>query len=216
MAIISNGVNGGFSGKAGSVVGYYQYGKWVIRGLPKNSRKNKKGSPDQNICRSRFTKMQNFLKPLVFFIRIGFNLEAKRNGNSPHNSANSWNLLNAFDENGEINISAVRVSSGNLPGAADAAVETFEDELVFSWRDNSRESRITPELRESDQVMLLVYCPNRRLAQFVWSGARRSEGREIIKIERLGQAREYHTWISFIADDRLSISNSNYIGTVNF
>ncbi|MDO8993763.1 hypothetical protein [Daejeonella sp.] len=32
MAILSGGPNSGFSGKAGSVVGYYRMGKWVIRG----------------------------------------------------------------------------------------------------------------------------------------------------------------------------------------
>ena len=218
MAIITGGVNGGFSGKAGSVVGYYQHGKWVIRGLPRLSRKNKKGSVNQNICRSKFTKMQYFLAPILFFIRTGFNLEAKRKGNTAHNSAKSWNMLNAFDENGDINHSAVRVSSGNLLAAADAAVETYEDELVFTWRDNSSEvsNRDHAGLREIDQVMLLVYNPELNHSHIVLSGARRSEGREVIKIRRLSPALEYHTWISFIADDRQSIANSTYTGIVIF
>jgi hypothetical protein len=44
MAIIREGINGGFSGKAGAVVGYYRLGKWVMRGLPKPSSKNKRGT----------------------------------------------------------------------------------------------------------------------------------------------------------------------------
>jgi len=218
MAIITGGINGGFIGKAGSVVGYCQHGKWVMRGLPRLSPKNKKGSVDQNICRSKFSKMQYFLGPILAFIRTGFNLEAKRKGNTAHNSAKSWNMLNAFDENGEINYSAVRVSSGNLPGAADVAVETNGDELVFSWRDNSNEVP-NPDhagLREIDQVMLLAYNPQFNVIRFVMSGARRSAGREVLDIGWSKPGLEVHTWISFIADDRQSIANSTYAGMVVF
>ncbi|HQS07076.1 MAG TPA: DUF6266 family protein, partial [Daejeonella sp.] len=80
MAILSGGPNSGFSGKAGSVVGYYRMGKWVIRGLPRLSTKNKKGSALQNVHRNRFIQVQQFLKPISGFIRIGFNLEAKQRG----------------------------------------------------------------------------------------------------------------------------------------
>jgi hypothetical protein len=100
MAILANGPNGGFSGKAGSVVGYHLYGKWVIRGLPRPSRKNKIGSPSQKLYRSRFSKMQTFQRPLLGFIRVGFNLEAMLRGNSAINSANSWNMKHGFLENG--------------------------------------------------------------------------------------------------------------------
>lgn len=218
MAILTGGPNGGFSGKAGSVVGYYQHGKWVIRGLPKYSKKNRKGSIDQNICRSKFRKMQYFLGPIIAFIRVGFNLEAKRHGNTAHNSAKSWNMLNAFDENGEINYPAFRFSAGNLPGAEDVAVVVNEDELVFTWRDNSSESasRGVADFREDDQVMLLIYNLKHNIVNGTFSGARRSAGREVIKITRLTPPEEYHTWISFIADDRQSIANSTYTGMVAF
>ena len=47
MAIIKEGINGGFTGKAGAVVGYYRLGQWVIRGIPKTSKKNKEGTAAQ-------------------------------------------------------------------------------------------------------------------------------------------------------------------------
>jgi hypothetical protein len=214
MGILPHGPNGGFIGKAGGYIGYYQYGKWIIRGRPKLSRKNKKGSVDQKACRSRFSKMQYFLGPITPFIRVGFNLESKRNNNSAHNSAKSWNMLNAFHENGEIDYSAFRFSAGSLPGAADAAVEVDGSQLIFTWRDNSDEgfSQGKDDRREDDQVMILIY---NIAANDVWgtkSGARRSECREVMKVRTLEAPIKYHTWISFIADNRLSIANSIYTG----
>lgn len=218
MAILHGGPNGGFSGKAGSIVGYQQYGKWVIRGLPKYSKKNKKGSLNQNICRSKFSKMQNILNPLLPFIRVGFNLEAKRNGNSAHNSAKSWNMLNAFNDEGEINYAAFRFSMGDLRGAVDAAVELNEEQLVFRWRDNSKDAgnRAEWDFREDDQVMILVYDNESNSLYGTMSGARRSEERQIISISKNKKPVDHPAWISFISDDRQRIANSSFVGLVCF
>jgi hypothetical protein len=214
MAILHGGPNGGFSGKAGSIVGYQQYGKWVIRGLPKYSKKNKKGSLNQNICRSKFSKMQNMLRPLLPYIRIGFNLEAKRNGNSAHNSAKSWNMLNAFNEDGEINYASFRFSMGDLPEAVDVALEERVDQLIFTWRDNSKDASGNWHLREDDQVMIMIYDSKTNSSFGTMSGARRSSEREVIVIERFKNATDHHIWISFISDDRQRIANSSYVGMV--
>lgn len=216
MAILNSGPNGGFSGKAGSVVGYYRYGKWVIRGLPRYSPKNKAGSAEQNKYRSRFSKIQAFLKPILPFIRVGFNLEAKRNGNSAHNSAKSWNMLNAFNEDGEIDYTAFRFSMGDLPGAVDAAVDEGENQLIFTWRDNSKDAGSEWIFREDDQVMILICDTKTNISFGIMSGARRSSEREVIAIERFKNATDHHMWISFISDDRQLIANSCYVGMVRF
>ena len=217
MAILPSGPNGGFSGKAGSVVGYYLRGQWIIRSLPRLSSKNKVGSANQNVCRSKFKKMEYFLLPILPYIRVGFKLDAIRNANSAHNSAKSWNMLNAFHENGDINHSAFRFTSGDLTVAEDVAVEVVDNELIFSWRDNSDEGTSTGfgDKRDQDQVMVLVYNPENNLVLGPLSGARRSAGREVVKVPLSTPPLEYHTWISFIADNRQRIANSVYAGMVS-
>lgn len=42
MALLNDGINGGFTGKAGSIIGYQLNGKWIIKGLPKLSKKIRK------------------------------------------------------------------------------------------------------------------------------------------------------------------------------
>ena len=216
MATLSGGPNSGFSGKVGSVVGYYRLGKWVIRGLPRLSPKNKKGSVLQNVHRSRFAIIQRFLKPITYFVRTGFNLEARKKGNTAYNCANSYNLLNAFNERGELDYSKTRVSSGVLAGAENAAVSFQDGHLVFTWSDNSMPLVTTRAIlpMKDDQSMLLAYEPEQGDRFYMLSGARRSACRESLKIPALKSGTELHIWIAFIAADRESMSNSAYLGIV--
>ncbi|WP_410219572.1 DUF6266 family protein [Pedobacter sp.] len=112
MAVIKDGINGGFTGTVGIVSGYYLYGKWVIRAKRTPSLKNKIGSARQNACRSKFSLMQQFLKPIVGFVRIGFNMESKKRMMSAHNVAKSYNMLNAQQANGEIDYAKVCLTYG--------------------------------------------------------------------------------------------------------
>jgi len=216
MAILSGGPNSGFSGKAGSVVGYYRMGKWVIRGLPRLSTKNKKGSALQNVHRNRFIQVQQFLKPISGFIRIGFNLEAKLRGNTPYNSANSYHLLHAFDENGLLDYSKTKVASGFLPGAEDAAVFYQDGEFIFTWSDHSLNPPYSRAIqsRKDDQVMLLIYNIKYARMDGLSSGARRSDCREVLKHQAVLSEEEWHAWIAFVSDDRENISDSEYLGIV--
>lgn len=216
MAILDGGVNGGFSGKAGSVVGYYMYGKWIIRGLPKLSRKNKKGSIKQNIARKKFTSMQYFLGPVLYFIRVGFNLLSKENNNSAYNSAKSYNMLNAMDGDGVIQYHQVCLTYGSLTGVEGALVEKDDVGFHFSWTDNSNYSslRKTNDASGSDQVMLVAYDVQGKQATFITSGARREIGRESLLLDKIYKGKEVHLWISFIAENRDCIATSTYLGSL--
>lgn len=216
MAILDGGPNGGFSGKAGSIVGYYMYGKWVIRGLPRLSPKNKKGSIKQNVERSKFTLMQHFLGPVLYFIRVGFNVASKANNNSAYNSAKSYNMLNAQDMDGTINYDKVCLSHGNLTGVEGAKVEKDDVGFHFSWTDNSNYSgsRKINDASGSDQVMLVAYDVKGKHATFITSGARRKTGKETLLLENYQKGKEMHLWISFIADDREHVAMSSYLGSL--
>lgn len=215
MGILPGGPNSGFSGKAGSYVGYYRMGKWIIRGLPRLSPKNKIGSADQNLHRSRFTQIQHFLKPIIPFIQMGFNLEAKRRGNTAHNSATSWNLLNAFNENDELDYAKTRVSLGLLPGAEEASARFEDGKIIFTWRDNSVHTQssgiVVP--RTNDTVMLLALNTEETWVEMTRSGAPRSAGIDSLTLPDYPNT-QWHTWIAFISDDRVKISNSEYLGRV--
>jgi hypothetical protein len=212
MAIVKDGINGPFSGKVGNVIGYQMMGKNIIKKLPKHSPKNKRGSVKQNASRSKFTTMQHFLKPILHFIQVGFNMEARSRQISAHNAAKSYNMLNAFNEESEIDCSKVLVTYGNLPGALNPSVQSDDTGLHFSWTTDS-DGYVS---KASDQVMLLAYDTEDKVAKFMVSGARRKEERETLELWGGSRGNSYHTWIAFISDDRQSISMSSYLGKITF
>ena len=212
MGIGTGGINGGYSGKAGSLIGYYRLGKWVVRGMPKLSAKNKRGTTAQKASRSLFTKMQYFLSPIVDFVRVGFNVEGRSKQMTAHNAAKSYNMLNAFTPEGEIDYSKVLISFGKLPGAINATVEKDELGLLFSWTNNSADKGA----KTDDQVILLAYDVAQELTFGTLSGARRNEGKDLIKLQGHKTHSVFQVYIAFISDDRERVSKSSYIGEITF
>ncbi|RZJ64279.1 MAG: hypothetical protein EOO45_18985 [Flavobacterium sp.] len=212
MATLNNGINGGFRGKVGSVIGYSIHGKWIIKGLPKPSAKNKKGTAAQKACRNSFTKMQSFLSPIVDYIRIGFNLESKIRQMTAHNVAKSYNMRNAQEADGTIDCTKVCLTFGNLPGVENLIVVQDDAGFHFTWTNNSQSNY----QRKDDQVMILAYDIKNSVIYPIKSGARRIHAKESLAIPDKEKGNEFHIWVSFIADDRESISMSSYVGCFVF
>jgi len=211
MAILNEGINGGFTGKVGSVIGYRLNGKWVVRGLPKATKKNKIGSAEQQRSRAKFMLIQQFLSVMLPYVRIGFNLEARLRNLSAHNAAKSYNLIHAFTEHGKLDYANILLTKGKLPGAEAPLVEAVESGLLFKW--------VFPKpanaMLADDQVMLMAYQADGNQMVCMYSGARRKSGTEVLEMgDPTGLA--YHTWISFVSDDRMAISTSQYLGTCVF
>lgn len=217
MAILKVGPLGGFTGKTGEAVCYMLNGKWVIRSLPTLSKKNKIGTAKQKIARARFTTMQHFLGPVLYFIRVGFNLESKLQQNSAYNAAKSYNMLNAMNADGAIAYERICLSYGNLTGAIGVEVQSDDVGFHFTWTDNSF-STGDPTLRISndDQVMLLAYDLVGKEAFFITAGATRGLGKETLALDESLKGKSFHLWISFINENRDRIATSTYLGEKTF
>lgn len=70
MAILKNGLFGGFSGKVGGVVGSSWKGKQIVKKLP-GPRKTE-SSPAQLTQQTKFSKLVNFLKPVTPILNKAF------------------------------------------------------------------------------------------------------------------------------------------------
>lgn len=221
MATIKEGINGGFSGKAGTVVGYYRMGKWIIRALPKKSRKNKRGSVQQNTCRAKFTAMQLFLKPLLPFVRTGFNMEGRVRQMTAHNAAKSHNM-HAFTEDDRIDYRKVLISYGKLPGADSVAVESCDAGLQVSWDPKLTVAPGDVQSNSFDQVILLAYYlvadkDDKGIRVFGRpTGARRKTGTDVIEIPPFRKGKSFHVWMAFVSDNREWVSTSQYLGEYIF
>ncbi|KLT66954.1 DUF6266 family protein [Pedobacter sp. BMA] len=210
MAVLNDGINGGFRGKVGNVVGYPQNGKWVIRALPTPSTKNKKGSVKQNKCRKKFRDLQEFMSPVQDFIRTGFNLEARSRNLSAHNAAKSYNMQHAFNADDQLDYSKIVLTYGKLEMPEEISVTANEQGIEVRWINQLENSLI----RNRDQVMVLAYCLEKRKAAVLYSGTKRKAGSEQLEIATALKGKKFHIWVAFIADNRESVSTSKYMGEI--
>ena len=156
--------------------------------------------------------MQAFLSSVLGYIKISFNIESKSKMMTAHNAAKSYDMLHAFHEHDEIDYSKICLTYGNLIGAKNPQYFSNDSGIHFTW---------THELysdynRNYDQVMLLAFNPKDNITYSVCSGAKKKSGAEILEIPSSYKGSEFHTWISFVSDDRMSISMSSYVGLITY
>jgi hypothetical protein len=82
--------------------------------------------------------------------------------------------------------------------------------LNFSWEND----KIRDNSVEDDQLMILVYYPDKMTATRRHTGARRGALKDTVGIHKLKPGERAEAYLSFRSDDRLSISNSVYVGFV--
>ena len=210
MAISSGGLFGSHKGKLGKLVSYKILDKDVVRTvgeMPDNPPSEK-----QLPIRQGTAIVTAFLKPILPFIRIGFQLAPERFKMYAYNRATSilkkTALIGAYP-NISIDYSKVLVAEGDLNPAENAVVEKVEGGLKFTWD----KSTAWPE--HTEQVMMMAYFPELQEAIFITSGARRSKGEDILEIKPSRIDAKMETYIAFIADDRSSVATSTYTGEIN-
>lgn len=206
MARLNNGINGGFSGKVGAVIGFQRFGQSYIRGLPRK-RTAKVGAGEQ-ANRDRFAVSQKWLKPLVEFLRIGFKGYAPTyQGFVAAKSYNSKHALKQDENNGNwfIDPFLALVSHGQLPLPHDITVSVEANEVVFGWTlDNGN---------NSDCAMLLAYDVLNNIGEYdLIAGERRAKTARL-RLPEGASLEHTHLYLAFVTFDHSMQSNSQYLGT---
>lgn len=209
MAIIKNGILGGFSGKVGTVVGYTMNGKNVMRGLAERTAKYTEGEIKNT---NKFKLVQDTLSVILPFIRNGF-----RNYYTPTGGmrgALSYNRKFAVAGDAPdfyIDPEKFRVTGGDLPGAEDAQFVLESPKVLRVHWDG-----LTPAGgNERDQVMLLAIDFKGQEASSVNIGAFRSAGTEVVKLKHKLVGQSVHIYLGFVAKDRSRQSISQYLGVLD-
>jgi Family of unknown function (DUF6266) len=210
MAILLSGINGPFSGKVGTVVGYTWKGKAVIRSLPK--KRTRPLSPLQLQQHAKFSLMNKFLNPLLSLLNVTYNPVAVQM--TGFSKAFSYNVKNAFaaSQTGlAINYPMVLLGRGDLPNASSPSAQSLNSgELVFNWTDNTG----TGQARATDKLYIAAYCEE--LNNWIASKTEttRSAGTFTLKLG-LFKGKPVQTYIGFITADGKDVSDSAYTGPVN-
>lgn len=220
MARLTNGILGPILGKIENLVGYIRLGVPVIRMRPRKPKKKIKRSDGQKAVNLKFRIVKSFISIVSEFVNVGYRLDALGTTKIAENNATSYLLKEAIV--GEypdlaLDFSKVRLCKGKLPPPVNATVELEGDFLKFKWDVNPNWNRFL----KRDQVMLLAYSPVNEVAEYVLSGARRSEGADVLPVNIVREDSSWvkkdaylETYMAFISDDRQGISDSIYVGKV--
>lgn len=209
MARITDGLDGGLSGKLGNLVFYTMNGGKYVRTLPSQKRKKTPPSPRQALQRARFSAIQSWLRPIVPLIRYGFKDYAKRQ--SSHNAAMSYNLKNAVELIGghyEVNPEVFAFSQGPLLPPYLPRVVQEGDLIKFYWEPSGYSSMSDP----TDRTMLLLY--RNGASEFNIYGNMRDDLQDSLSIKSAKAGDRFHAYMAFISTRDQQVSNSVYLGVL--
>lgn len=209
MGRLHNGPNGGFSGKAGSFIGYTWKGGSYIRGLPK-VKKRRKPTPAQVAARAKFAYLNGWLKKKTRIVAITFrHYSEKMTGMMAAYSCNAGVVVGEYPDF-SINFPEYMISYGDLSGAEDVKVICEEPgTLHYTWQGRSSDKKAST----IDNCLLLAIIPESEhiyadLNQF------RHPGSASLQISAHESGKVAEVYLAFISFDRLKVSKSQYLGQV--
>lgn len=209
MGTIRKGALGGFSGKAGSIIGSSWRDISYIKGLPKLS--NKPKSEKQLEQQARFTMALKFLLPVKDFLNVGFN-DLKQGRSTGFNVAIKTFLAKAIIGTYpalDIDYALVEFAKGPLSSPLSISLTPGAGKVALNWATD-----VLPVAGNTDDVcVVLVYEPGSNDYVAGPSNVARSVGtiETVMPSDWVGL--EVHVFVYFIAKTGQRVSNSKYAGT---
>lgn len=210
MAKYQQGIQGPVNGKIGNLVACTWKGIPYLRSLPR--KRTGKISDKEFFNRQRFALAQQWLRPLLPFLRLGYQGYSERV--EGYLAAKSYLMKQAMTMEGgawKIMPEKMLVSYGTLPMAEDVTMnfDVSNEQLGFRWSTQN----IHPHF-QMDQVMLLAYHQDSGHAFFQTTGAFRKTGEDCLTIPKEYVGQNLLVYLAFLASDRLSQSNSIFLGEI--
>src|SRR5690606_3390042 len=210
MGVIRRGANGGFKGKAGSVIGSSWKSIDYIKGLYK--KRTKPASEEQLMQQAKFSLLMRFLLPLKVFIRIGYG-QRKTDTHTPMNVAFQDNLGRSVSgdyPNYTLDYSQVRIAEGYSGGTTESA--TAVDGVLTVTCDTVLNEMYGQHAH--DRMYIVLYHPG--IDQFLTAPTppQRADGTVDITLPNHFQTGQGQVWL-FTADRKgRNVSRSGYLGEV--
>ena len=208
MAKAKQGILGGFEGKIGNVVGVTRYGKTFMRSLPEHY--NDRKSEAQLIHRKKITTVNDFLRPIKSFVKIGYRNLAV--GKSAYNVAYSnmfkSNVIVGEYPNFAIDYSKCPLAVGDLRPALDPAVSYDNNQITISWTNNSDNPNANPD----DIANILIFNTSNGESVCSTSSFTRSGQSFTANIPSTWSGNAMVVYLFFASANDKHVSNSQYLG----
>jgi hypothetical protein len=211
MGTIRKGANGGFSGKAGSIVGSSWRDIDYIRGLPKLRKKPK--SEKQIEQQAKFALAIDVLLPVKKQIDTGF-------GNIKQGRTTSYNLalkhmldyaiIGTYPAL-EIDYSQIAFAQGRLSGVSGVVLLAKPGNIRVSWSNAILKSNG----KADDLLTVLVYEPESNDYVIGPPDTIRTAGMVNIAMPPEWLGKTVHVYLFFTSPERQMVSNSAYGGSIS-
>ena len=213
MAKVKSGMGLGISGTIAGVT-FCQQPDGTTTARDQQKKSDKPRTPGQLSTAMDTSLCSAFFKPISYYIKVGFELETKPGLNANNIAAPYFrkHAITGVYPDRSIDYSKVILTRGKMPPPRDAAVTVTDLGFKFTWNTSVE----VPGTHYSDQIMLMAYFSERKKAAFTTGGAMRHEGSDLLIPHGIQRGTTAQIYVSFIANDRTSISDSIYLGQVNW
>lgn len=209
MGTIKHGANGGFSGKAGSVVGSSWKDINYIKGLSKG--RTKPASPLQLEQQAKFSLVVKFLRPIKDLLSItyagmkegratGFNMALRQ----------VMTTVQGVYPDYSIDYAAVKLADGSLAVATGSILAEAYGNLRISWNPAVNKYNAFAD----DILTVLIYDPLTNIYSNGIDGVVRGDGESniVLRAEMIGKSVQVYYF--FTSRDGKKLSPSLYAGEV--
>ncbi|WP_262245136.1 DUF6266 family protein [Parapedobacter soli] len=209
MAIAHGGINGPFSGKVGTVVGYTLNGQQVMRMV---GRRKRPFTALELLNQAKMRAVSKFLAPIKPFVKFGYQREAppgSRVGAFQLAQSYVWKNAIVVNDGGEVFVDPAKVliSRGTLAPPLNATVELEDTRFTIRWEQSDG-------ARGDDRLMFLLYDGG-TFRHFQEIGAERKAGMESKEISWLRFAENpIHVYAAFRDTFFDRISDSVHCGVL--
>ncbi|MBL1407652.1 DUF6266 family protein [Sphingobacterium faecale] len=213
MGRILHGANGGFKGKAGSVIGSSWKSIHYIKGLYKKS--SKPATEAQLIVQEQFKLLMRFLLPIKNFLKVGYG-QKKVDKLTPVNVAfqfNKPNVITGTYPAFELDYSKIRIADGSYyaGGTKTASFDAATEELTLTWSPDNNE---VYESKDDDLVYILAYHPVADEFLSAPTLPKRVDGTISFGVPEHLLGESVHVWFFFSDRTKVKVSRSSYLGEV--
>lgn len=214
MAIIKQGILGGFNGKVGTVIGTTWKGRSVIRAIAQHVHNPR--TEAQQAARARLALVSGFVSAVYTFVNEGFHTLADREAITSGNVAVRQNLAQAVSGSGTsvtLDYSRALLSMGSLLNVETPSVTAAAagHSVNVSWTNNAG---VDTDVLDDDQVLLCLYNPSRQASTYDMSSATRVDQAAVVTYPALWAGDTLYLYLSTQSADKSRISNSVMVGSV--
>lgn len=213
MGSIRRGIQGGFSGKVGNVIGAHWRGIDYMRSLPRIS-KGRPVTEEQMMHRVRFAAAVAFAKPISFVFNVGYGRMAKQQLTGYNLGVRQIYKEAIVGEYPDVSVdpSLVKISVGDLVRPRNPTVEAQPGQILqLAWIDHTRDGI---KADHSDRTIAVAY--NATKAEYVYdtATAKRLDEELLLELPDYFEGDEVHVYLGMVSKTGGIACNSLYLGTV--